>query len=55
MKKLPVIFLVFLISIIFIFSRCNQNDGQSKNVSTPDSSKTTVAENGGFASQVKWG
>jgi mono/diheme cytochrome c family protein len=55
MKKLPVVFLVFLISIIFIFSRCNQNDGQSKNVSTQDSSKTTVAENGGFASQVKWG
>lgn len=55
MKKLSVVLLVFLISVIFIFSRCNQNDEQPNNVSAKDSSKTAVDENGGFASQVKWG
>lgn len=54
MKKLSMVFLILLVSFIFIFSRCNQ--GPADTVSPPkDSVQTISAENGGFESQVKWG
>jgi len=55
MKKFSVVILIFMSSLIFLFSRCNQNNDQPDIVSPKDSSQTTVAENGGFASQAKWG
>lgn len=55
MKKFSGFSIIFIGSIIFLFSRCNENDADSNQSAIKDSSKTMVADNGGFESQVKWG
>lgn len=53
MKKFSLVLLGVLISIIFIFSKCDQ--GQADNTTSKDSVQASFADNGGFGSQVKWG
>ena len=53
MKKFSMVFLFILGTLIFIFSRCDQ--GEADTTTSKDSVQTTVAENGSFESQVKWG
>ena len=58
MKKISVVTLIILMSLIFIFSRCNQ--GQTDNSETTKDSTQTQTQAalpayGGFESQVAWG
>jgi mono/diheme cytochrome c family protein len=53
MKKFSMGFLFIVACVIFIFSRCDQ--GKTDKTTQKDSVQTTVAENGSFESQVKWG